>query len=58
MDLERFVGRCLTCRKVMKMKKLALLALLICVGVVGCEDKKPATGSGAGSAAPTATGTK
>jgi hypothetical protein len=41
----------------MKMKKLALLALLICVGVVGCEDKKPATGSGAGSAAPTTTAT-
>lgn len=39
------------------MKKLALLALLICVGVVGCEDKKPTTSS-SGSAAPTATGTK
>ena len=39
------------------MKKLALLALLICVGVVGCEEKKAGTGSSSG-AAPTASATK
>jgi len=37
------------------MNKLALLALLICVGVVGCEDKKTPSASSSG-AAPTATG--
>jgi hypothetical protein len=37
------------------MKKLALIALLLCVGVVaGCSENK--TGGSAGSAAPAATG--
>ncbi len=38
------------------MKKLALLALLICVGVVGCEDKAAKPGTSGSGAAPTATG--
>ena len=33
------------------MKKLALLALLVSVGFVGCEDKKTTTGSGSSTAA-------
>ncbi|MGC3966772.1 MAG: hypothetical protein QM775_05190 [Pirellulales bacterium] len=39
------------------MKKLALLALLVCVGLVGCDNKAPATGSGSGGSAAPAAGT-
>lgn len=39
------------------MKKLALIALLLCVGVVaGCSPENKGTGTAGGSAAPAATG--